>query len=286
MEETGKIPIPKTQREISLSLQEPYDTTRGNPNDLSFNVKDRANQLSFKDDTVKPFNLGIQDLDEAIFYYFDNIIKPTVIQNGNVQKVPLIYGSGEKWKQIQKEGFYRDKNNKMMMPVIVFKRKDLIKDRTVSNKLDANYPYNIHIQSKLYTKENMYDKFNLLNNRRPKKEQYAVIIPDYVTVNYDFIVTTYYVEQMNKIVEAINYASDSYWGNPERFKFRARIDSISNSIEVPIGGERIVKSTFSLTMRGYIISDSIQRNLLAPTKIPYKSKIIFTSENTTDINNI
>jgi hypothetical protein len=286
MEETGKKPIPKTQREISLSLQEPYDTTRGNPNDLSFDIKERANQISFRNDTVKPFNLGIQDLDEAIFYYFENIIKPTIIQNGTVQKVPLIYGSSERWKQIQKEGFYRDKNSKIMMPLIVFKRKDLIKDRTVSNKLDANYPYNIHIQSKTYTKENMYDKFNLLNNRKPKKEQYAVIIPDYVTVNYDFVVTTYYVEQMNKIVEAINYASDSYWGNPERFKFRARIDSISNSIEVPIGGERIVKSTFSLTMRGYIISDSIQRNLLAPTKIPYKSKIIFTGESTNNINDI
>ena len=48
-------------------------------------------------------------------------------------------------------------------------------------------------------------------------------MPDYVTINYSCVVQTYYTDQLNKIVEAINYASDSYWGNPERFKFRARI---------------------------------------------------------------
>jgi hypothetical protein len=30
---------------------------------------------------------------------------------------------------------------------------------------------------------------------------------------------------MNKLIEAINYASDSYWGDPESFKFKASIDS-------------------------------------------------------------
>ena len=44
---------------------------------------------------------------------------------------------------------------------------------------------------------------------------------DYVTLTYSCIIQTYYVEQLNKIIEAINYASDSYWGNPERFKFKA-----------------------------------------------------------------
>jgi hypothetical protein len=37
---------------------------------------------------------------------------------------------------------------------------------------------------------------------------------------------------MNKIIEAINYASDSYWGDKERFKFNAKIDTFSNSVEV------------------------------------------------------
>lgn len=282
----GKKPTPKTQREISLSLQEPYDTTRGNPNDFQFDPNNRANQISFRDDTVKPFSLGIQDIDEAIVYYLENVIRPTVIQNGVVQKVPIVYGSAEKWKQVQKDGYYRDKNNKIMMPLILFKRKDLVKDRSVTNKLDANNPNNFSILTKTYNKKNTYDKFDVLNNRIPKKEHYAVVVPDYVTMNYDFIISTYYVEQMNKIVEAINYASDSYWGNPERFKFRARIDSIASNVEVPIGGERIVKSTFSLALRGYIVPDSIQKNLQSPNKFYNKVQLNFESEIVSNINDV
>jgi len=76
---------PKTQREISESLQEPLTpggpgfSPTGNPNDA--NGVNRANQTSFKDDTVKPFSVGLEDLDWAIMYYFQNIIRPTVKQN-------------------------------------------------------------------------------------------------------------------------------------------------------------------------------------------------------------
>ena len=103
MADKGKIPTPKTQREISISQQEAFDTTRGNPNNAA--KMDRGNQVSFRNDSTKPFTLGFKEIDEAIFYYMENIIKPTVQQNGVVQKVPVIYGSPERWKQVQKDGF-------------------------------------------------------------------------------------------------------------------------------------------------------------------------------------
>ena len=78
---------------------------------------------------------------------------------------------------------------------------------------------------KSYNVKNMYSNFNILNNRVPTKQYIANVVPDYVTLTYSCIIQTYYVEQLNKIIEAINYASDSYWGNPERFKFKALIDS-------------------------------------------------------------
>jgi hypothetical protein len=286
MAKNGKKPIPKTQKEISTSLQTPYDQRYGNPNDMQFDPKNRGNQVSFRDDTTKPFTLGIQDIDEAVMYYLENVIKPTIIQNGVVQKVPVIYGASERWKQIQKDGYYRDLSGAIMMPIITFKRNTITKDRSVGNKLDANFPNNIEVFEKAYSKRDEYNNFNVLNNRKPQKEYYAVVMPDYVTVTYDFIVSTYYVEQMNKIVEAMNYASDSYWGNPERFKFRARIDSFQTNTELPVGAERIVKTNFSLSLRGYIVPDNIQKQLASIKKFSNAVQVVFTTEVVSNINNV
>ena len=72
----------------------------------------RGRELSRSNDVTKNMNVGLLDIDSAIFYYFEHIIKPTVISNGDLVDVPVIYGSGERWKLAQKDGFYRDKNQK------------------------------------------------------------------------------------------------------------------------------------------------------------------------------
>ena len=165
-----------------------------------------------------------------------------------------------------------------MMPVITFKRNNVEKIRNIANKLDANYPNNVQLFQKPYSQKNAYDNFNILNNRIPKKESYAVVVPDYVALTYDFIISTYYVEQMNKIVEAMNYASDSYWGNPERFKFRARIDNYATSVEIEDAGNRVVKTNFSLKLHGYLVPDTIQKELSSIKKISNVTQIIFDLE--------
>ena len=284
MADRGKIPTPKTQREISVSQQDAFDTTRGNPNAAStFN---RGNQVSFRDDTTKPFTLGFKEIDEAIFYYMENVIKPTVQQNGVVQKVPVIYGSPERWKQIQNDGYYRDKKGKIMMPLITFKRNGIEKNRALSRKLDANNPVNVQIFAKKYTNKNAYSSFDILNNRTPNEQYYAVVMPDWVNITYDFIISTYYIEQLNKVIEAINYASDSYWGNPERFKFKATIDNFATPTELVQGGERTVKATFQLKLYGYLVPDTIQKELTALKKFNKKTQIIFSMENVSNINDI
>ena len=293
MAEKGKIPVPKTQREIMNSQIDPYSPPKGamgfseigNPNSTpEFN---RGEQTSFRDDTTKPFSLGFKEIDEAIFYYMNNVIKPTVQQNGVVQKVPFIYGNPERWKQVQKDGYYRDQKGKIMLPLITFKRNNIEKVRSMSNKLDANNPNNIQVFTKNYNPTNTYSNFNILNNTIPTKTRYAVVMPDYVNITYDFIISTYYIEQLNKVIEAINYASDSYWGNPEQFQFIARVDNFATPLEIQTGGERIVKSTFSLKLHGYIVPDTIQKDATAIKKWSDKSQIIFNLETSTkDINTI
>jgi len=281
-------PRPKTQREIFLDTpgQQPYvypdGTVNENPN-LADGRNNRGNHISFRDDNTKPFSLGLKENDEAIVYYMENVIKPTVIQNGIVQKVPIYYGSPERWAQVQKEGYFRDLKGKIMMPVITYKRVSVEKNRTIANKIDANYPNNVQLFQKPYSIKNQYDNFNILNNRIPKKESYAVVMPDYVTLTYDFIISTYYVEQMNKIVEAMNYASDSYWGNKERFQFNARIDSYATTVELVTAGNRLVKTNFSLKLNGYLIPDTIQKELASVKKISNSTQLIFNMETVSKI---
>ena len=285
-----KTPRPKTQKEILLSnpVQDTYKNpengeTTGNPNRAFPDKSNRGNQISFRDDKVKPFSLGLKENDEAIVFYMENVIKPTVTQNGVVQKVPIYYGSPERWAQVQKEGYFRDLKGKIMMPVITYKRVNVEKNRNIANKIDANYPNNVQLFQKPYSINNQYDNFNILNNRIPKKESYAVVMPDYVTLTYDFIISTYYVEQMNKIVEAMNYASDSYWGNKERFQFNARIDNYATTVELVTAGNRLVKTNFSLKLNGYLIPDTIQKELAAVKKLSNATQLIFNMETVSKI---
>ena len=273
-------PTPKTQREISVEQHKSDYVPAGNPNYDDPNVKpiNRALQTSFKGDNVKPFSIGIQDIDEAVFYYFENVIQPSVLQNGQRLPVPVIYGSPEKWKSYQKDGYYRDQNGKIMAPLIMFKRDSLEKNRTIGNKLDANNPHNYSVSTKKYDPRNSYDNFKVLNNRTPERQFYATVIPDYITITYTCIAFTYYVEQLNKIVEAIEYASDAYWGDPQRYKFKAMIDSFGFQTELVNNDERIVRSTFNIKLNGYIVPEILQKDINSLKKYTDTTKVLFSIE--------
>jgi hypothetical protein len=287
-------PQPKSQKEISNGLVDPYISPEtgqslGNPNTQiefnQFSANDqngvdfnRSLQMSFKDDTTKPFTLGLQDIDESIMYYFQNVIRPTVLQNGVRIPVPIIYGSPERWKSTQKDGYYKDKNGAIMSPLIMFKRDTIDKNRSLSNKLDANTPHLYTSFKKTYNLKNDYSNFNLLNNRIPTEQFVVNVVPDYVTLTYSCTIQTYYVEQLNKIIEAVNYASDSYWGDPERFKFKASIDSYATTVEITDNTNRIVKGTFTIKLFGYVVPDTIQKELTAIKKYNSKSQVIIGLE--------
>ena len=273
-------PIPKTQLEIAQSFVDPLLNTGKSP---SVDNKRRELQKTVKNDDVKQFSLGLKDIDETIFYYFTKVIRPTVIQNGLKKEVPLLYGSPERWAAVQKDGFYRDKGGKIQAPLIMFKRDSVEKNRSYGNKIDANNPLNYGIFEKTFSKKNIYDRFSLLNNRDEVKEYYAVIMPDFVDITYSCIIFTDYVEQMNKLVEAINFASDSYWGDPERFSFRAMIDSYAQTTELATGSDRTVKTTFTIKLLGHIVPDSINATVKGMNKFYSKAALNFGFEMVSDI---
>jgi hypothetical protein len=274
-------PLPKNQSQVVQEAFVPYSNTISKVQSDTVFSKNRAKEISFKDKKQKDFSVSIKDHDEVIKYYFENTIKPSVIQNGERVMVPIMYGSPERWKTVQSDGALRDKDGKLLTPLIMYKRDTLEKNRSLGNKLDGNKVHNYQLFEQKFNPKNQYDKFSIITNRQPSKEVYMSVIPDYVTLTYSCIIFTDYIEQINPIIEAINFASDSYWGDFSRFKFRARIDSFSTVTEVTTADGRAVKSTFNIVLNGYIIPDTINKQITNADMYYGTSQLIFNFETTT-----
>ena len=260
-------PIPasgydRLRTNMKANFREGFPVVKGSfPGPDNRPITGKGNETTRKDDIIKDMSIGLQDHDEAIMYYFDNVIKPSVMVNGNRTDVPLIYGSPERWKSVQQDGYYRDKEGKIQTPLIMYKRESVEKRRDLGNKLDANNPQLYYTFQEKYSKRNTYDNFSVLQGRKPQKEMYTVVVPDYVTLSYSCTIWTDFIAQMNKLIENINYTSDTYWGDTERFKFNAKIDTYNDTTEVNQGEDRIVKTDFGLTIQGYLIPDTLNKHI-------------------------
>jgi hypothetical protein len=272
-------PLPRNQSQVTQAELPPPYLSQGRAISETLFSENRGTDYSFKDDTVKDISIGLQDIDNAVLFYFNNVIKPNVIQNEQRLAVPVIYGSQERWKSIQNDGFYRDKNGKLMVPLIMLKRVSIEKNRTLGNKLDGNVVHNYQVVGTKFNQRNIYDNFAVLTNRIPSKQYYISSVPDYINVNYECIIFTDYIEQNNKLVEAVQFASDSYWGDVNRFKFRANIDSFNTPIILEQGADRAARSSFNIKLFGYMLPDTINKDLaVARSKFYTKAQVVFELE--------
>ena len=229
-------------------------------------------------DDVGELSVKLIDIDSSILYYFDNVIQPSVEDNGENVKVPIMYASPERWKAIQRDGFMKDKKRQIITPVIAYRRTSIEKDDSIpQDKLDANNPNIFYTFEKRFTQENRYDNFNLQRGLLPQKEYYNVTFPDYVVLNYDFTIWTSYIEQMNNIVEKVIYSDGAYWGDPEKLRFRSKIESFTDATEVS-DVERLVRTTFSVTLRGYLLPDGNYDHRSTTQKFITPKKITFGTE--------
>ena len=211
---------------------------------------------SRNDDNVQNISVGLMDIDSTIMYYFNNVIKPVVEENGEVVKVPIMYSNPERWSIVQKRGFLLDNKKQILTPLIAFKRNSIEKDTNISvDKLNPKDPKLFYTFQKQYSAKNRYDKFSVQQGLNKTKELYSVGVPDYVKLTYDFIILTSYIEQMNKLIEQVIYSEGAYWGEDGKFKFRTQIDNYTDASEVAVNTERLIKTNFSVTLNGYLIPE-------------------------------
>ena len=246
--------LPKNEEILSTreNFNRGYDTTR-------------------TDDKDKLISIGLMDIDAAIMYYFNEVIKPVVVDNNEKVKVPVYYANPERWKSIQKLGYLRDVKGQLVTPLIIFKRTSFTKDtnntflaRSIS-PASSNYTF-----IKKNTQENRFTQTSTLHsNDEPLQEAHNVVMPSYVTVNYNCIAFTPYIDQMNQIIEKISWSRKSYWGEPDKFKFKAGITSFTDASEFE--EERIIKNTFDLSIKGYLIPYSFDN--IVNTQKEYSDRI-------------
>ena len=241
-------------------------------------VLNRGYLYTRTDDDIKNPSVTLMDIDSAIMFYFENVIKPSVEDNGENIKVPIMYSSPERWKAIQRDGFMRDKKRQVITPVITYRRTSIERDDMVpQDKLDANNPHLFYTFEKKFSDLNRYDNFSTQIGLLPQREYYNVAFPDYVTLNYDFIIWTTYIEQMNKIVERVVYSDGAYWGDPDKLRFRTRIDSFTDATEIS-DVERLVRTNFTVTLRGYLLPEGNFEHRATTQKFISPKKVIFGTE--------
>jgi hypothetical protein len=228
---------------------------------------ERSKQINRTDD-IKNVSVGLYDVDEAIYYYFENVIKPRVKEGDREIKVPVIYGSPERWKSVQKSGVFRDETGKIQFPILIYKRTG-IERLEGYNKLDANSPNLYYTVGSSYNERNRYDQFDILIGRKTSQKTHNVVIPDYVRLSYDCILLTDFINHQNKVIEDINYASHAYWGKDNYYKFLAVMTNFSLVNEANQGEERVSRAEFSLEMSGYIIPDNLQKDMTQVNKLDY-----------------
>jgi len=209
--------------------------------------------LNIASDVALPLSVNLLSIDTAIITYLNEKINPVIVDdNDEVVKVPIIYSNPEKWKSTQKDGFFKDSKGKIMLPVLAITRTGLEKSPDMGNAVNKHLVRSFMTG---YSKNQTYDRFNLLNNVRPTRKLITITSPDYVNLTYDCSIWTEKTEQMNSVIEQINFESDEFWGDRNSFKFLVSIDSFSEATELPADENRTIRSTFTLKVRAYLLPE-------------------------------
>ena len=205
----------------------------------------------------KNYSITLKDVDTSIITHVKNVIKPTIREANEQIKVPILYGNEERWFNVRSRGVLRDKNNSLILPVVVLKRTSVDKNETLSQgcEHDVKRKHSDFTRQTQWSKENRYDRFSVLTGRTPARINVVTSMPNFVNITYEFVLLTAFIEQMNTIVEEFVEFSNTYWGDSEEYKFLCTVDSISDASEISAGEERLIKSTFSVNTKAYLLPE-------------------------------
>ena len=204
-----------------------------------------------RDGTVKDVSIALYDVDYAVKWHLENVINPTCIEDNAVITVPILFAAGEKWASVQKHGYLRDNQGKILTPMIMIKRNSVskredIQDLKVLETADARITF-----ERKYTKANRYDRFSL-SQASPIKEFYSIDVPKFVQIEYELLIWTNNSIQLNEVVEQLIWFDGKAFGDAH--KFITHIDPPSFESVNANGEDRIVRATMGMRTKAHILN--------------------------------
>jgi hypothetical protein len=250
----------------------------------NLDVNDRINQIRQDQSIEKDYSVLLIDIDTSVLRYIENVIQPKVKQNNELIKVPVIIGSPERWKSAQRDGFFKDRAGTILCPLIMITRNAIAKSSTmVPDKLNGNVFLSFE---KPWNMKTRYDNFAAQVGLKPSRKITQVQVPDYVVISYPCKIWTDKVEQMNNLIELFIHAEGTYWGDPNRFKFFVKYDSLSGTPELANQEDRKIIIEFTIELHGYILKEAFNNSTstqvlgfdTTPKKLITKETIVTAAE--------
>jgi len=207
----------------------------------------------------KGLSIGLTDIDTTVIRHMKNVMKPVVREANEIIKVPVMYGNEERWKSIRNRGVLRDKNNTIILPVIVIKRTGVAMNDQMPLSFDNDVQgkfISVVRSSNGWSKNNRYDRFSVLTGQKPVEEFIKTGMPDFVVCTYSIVMMTAFMEQMNDLNTIMVEHLETYWGDPTSYRFLTALEGdISNEVQMESQGERLIRNELTITIKGYMIPE-------------------------------
>ena len=224
-----------------------------------------ATQIAGKKHIPIP-SIRLETLDRSVFNWFDKQF-PVVIDG---RKTPIIFSSGERWAQVQRQKGFRDEKGTLILPLISIRRTGIepredINQMAVLSTLNA-IPFLRRIammkredQKRVPFRQRQKNiNTNAIQTDAPVYEILQIPVPDaFINVIYDVTLWASYIQHANVLEENIWDAARRTGFIAEGFFFNGVIEGGQDSSNFEDYGEdeRIIRKAYTATINGYIFDN-------------------------------
>jgi hypothetical protein len=244
--------------------------------------KDQFNEeLTARD--VKKFSSTFEDVDFAVYNFFDEVLSLKTSTNKGFKKVPIVWAGSERAHNIKNDDLNRDLTGQLTLPIISIERASVQKNEksrvipysmvdpvgdikggylTINKVIKQDKTSNFANADAFRRKRQ--ENYPLYRGKKNKKIVYETItipIPIYVEIGYKAVIMTEYQEQMNDLLTPIIRKTNAHkrvYIKHKHNAYEAFIEedyNMSNNISNYETNERKYETEITMNVFGYLIGD-------------------------------